>query len=380
VTGPTIGSAVGEQRAWGWVAHLREGGTTPWQAWDGLDKELGDSRGRYLPGAQQLELLRRLNSVGRPGADLATRVLTASAAGRGRPDLELVGAGAYSAFGPAPVDPAELPAGELIRVAASVLADQVAEAGPAPAATPKRPTRWRRGYRLVGDPELADPLRAQLVAHGRPPGGREPRILVMGADLATMTAHAWTHRGFTEGGPAWRDWLRLLRERSELPARANLLATARTWERRVGTARVHVVLDPVAVPHLAGCRHALTAPAVLPAEAGELGRRVSSVLGLLVLPDARATLLSAQLRPRVEAALRFGGGRPLAVPPAHHEWLLAAAERMREGVRRAGYAVHGDLDTLVPRWSESDPAHAGPSPEATLDLAIRVLLDERRTP
>ena len=57
----------GEQRAWGWVAHLRDGGTTPWQAWKGQ----GESRGRYLPGAQQLELLRRLNQAGRPSAALA---------------------------------------------------------------------------------------------------------------------------------------------------------------------------------------------------------------------------------------------------------------------------------------------------------------------
>jgi hypothetical protein len=305
-------------------------------------------------------------------------VLSASAAGRGRPDLELAGVAPGSRFGPAPVDPADLPAGELVRVAASVLADEVAAAGPpAPVAEP-RPSRWRRGYRLVGDAELADPLRAQLVARGRAPGGREPRVLVLATDLATMTAHTWIHRGFTEGGPAWREWLRLLRERRELPARADVLAVARAWERRVGKQRVHVVLDLGAVAGLAGERRALAEPAVLPAEAGELGRRVAPVLGLLVLPEARTTLLTTRLRPRVAAAVaRGGGGRPLVVPPAHREWVQAAAERMREGIRRAGYAVHGDLETLVPRWPErTDPAHAGPSPDATLDLAVRVLLDD----
>jgi hypothetical protein len=57
---------------------------------------------------------------------------------------------------------------------------------------------------------------------------------------------------------------------------------------------------------------------------------------------------------------------------------------MRDGVRRAGYAVQGDLETLVPRWPENgrsgvDPAHAGPSPEGTLALAVRVLLDGHGT-
>jgi len=376
-----IEAAVGEQRAWGWVSHLRDGGTTPWQQWQGL----GESRGRYLPGAQQLELLRRLNQVGRPAATLAEAVLAASAAGRGRPDLELLGAGPESTFGPAPVQPAELPAGELLRVAASVLADQVVDAG-VPDQGKQAPSAswaswWRRGYRLVGDPELADPLRAQLVARGRPPGGREPRVVVLGTDLATMAAHAWTHRAFTEGVTAWREWLRLLRERRQLPARADLLAVSRSWERRVGKDRVHVVLDPAAVPRLVGDRRPLATPATLPGECGELARRVGSVLGLLVLPDQRESLLSTRLRPRVEASLAgTPGASPLVVPPAHRDWVEAAAERMREGIRRAGYAVHGDADALVPRWPDDydpvgDPARGSPSPEATLDLAVRVLLD-----
>ena len=369
-----ISAVVGEQRAWGWVAHLRGGGTTPWQAWEGL----GESRGRYLPGAQQLELLRRLNQAGHPSAALADSVLAASAAGRGRPDLELAGAVPESAFGPAPVDPAALPAGELVRVAASLLADQVADAGLPEPEVRRRASWWRRGYRLVGDPELADPLRDQLVARGRPPGGREPRVLVVGSDLATMTAHAWTHRAFTEGVNAWHEWLRQLQERREVPARADLLAVCRAWERRVGKARVHVVLDLGAVPRLAGDRRSLAAPEPLAGEAGELARRVGSVLGLLVLPDARETLLTTRLRPRVEQAARsLPRTSALVVPPEARDWVEGAAERMRVGIKRAGYAVHGDLDALVPRWSAPAGTGVGPAPQATLDLAVRVLLDER---
>jgi hypothetical protein len=369
------GTGVDERRAWGWVGHLLQGGTTPWLAW----QDPGESHGRYLPGAQQLELLRRLNLAGPPSAELAGKVLDASAAGRGSPDLELVGVGRVSGFGPAPVDPRELPAGELVRVAASVLADQLVEAGhPAPA--PARPSWWRRGYRLVGDPELADGLRAQLVARGRPPGGRQARVVVCGTDLGTMAAHVWTRRAFGEGVNTWREWLRSLRERREIPARADLLAVCRAWEQRVGKDRVHVVLDLDAVSDVVGERRPLRTPASLPAEGGELARRVGAVLGLLVLPDARASLLTGSLRPRVDAAVQASGlGRPLAVPPAHRDWLERAAEEMRRGIKRAGYAVHGDLDRLVPAWPErSDPAHAGPSTEATLDLAVRVLLDAGR--
>jgi hypothetical protein len=51
---------------------------------------------------------------------------------------------------------------------------------------------------------------------------------------------------------------------------------------------------------------------------------------------------------------------------------------MREGIKRAGYAVHGDLDVLVPRWpAPAAGTGGGPAPQATLDLAVQVLLDER---
>jgi hypothetical protein len=373
-----IGTApgVGERRAWGWVAHLRDGGTTPWQEWSGL----GESQGRYLPGAQQLELLRRLNLAGRPSAHLATQVLEASAAGRGRPDLELVGVAPGSEFGPAPVDPAGLGAGELVRVAASVLADRLVDHPPAEQVDGPRGSRWRRGFRLVGDPELADDLRGQLAARGRHPGGRDPRILVVGTDLASMTAHAWTGRAFAEGVGSWREFLRLVHERGELPHRADLAAVARVWERRVGKERVHVVLDPAAVPRLAGERRRLAAPTYLPAEAGELARKVGSVLSLLVLPEEGERLLGSGLRPVVRRhAHAVRGAAPLVVPSPHRDWLEAAAERMRRRLTRAGYAVHGDLDALVPRWTSPGDDASAPSSDATLDLAVRVLLDEGST-
>ncbi|MEC9052271.1 MAG: hypothetical protein VX747_07415, partial [Actinomycetota bacterium] len=79
----------GPARAAAWVAHLREGGTTPWAEWAGT---VDGPTPPVLPGAQQLELLRRVNQRAAVPDALVERVLTASAAGRGRPDLELVGA------------------------------------------------------------------------------------------------------------------------------------------------------------------------------------------------------------------------------------------------------------------------------------------------
>lgn len=350
----------GGRRAWGWVAHLRDGGTTPWADWSGV----ADPAGWALPGAQQLELLRRLNAAGRPAATLAARVLGASAPGRGRPDLELVGAAEVHRFGPPPVDPAVLPADELIRVATSVLADDVVAAG-----TPERRVEgsrrpWRTRYRLVGDPWLADPAREAMIAHGRPPGGRGATVLVLGTDLPTMLVDTWTARSFSDGAPAWDDWLGSFVARRQLPPRIDLVRAARHWG-----GRVRIVLDPAALPRLLGVRRGvLPTPPVLSADATDLARRTGAVLGLLVLPERRTELLRAGLLPRLAAA----GGPALVVPAPREEWVRRRAERMRESLLADGYPVVGDPDVLLPR---PRAGVEGPREDGVLELALRLLLE-----
>jgi hypothetical protein len=355
----------GVRRAWGWIAHLLDGGTTPWAAWAGE----AEPRGRVLPGAQQLELLRRLNAERRPSRELAERVLGASAPGRGRADLELVGAAPIRRFGPPPVDPAHLPEDELIRVAVGLLAEDVVAAGLPDPPRPGWPRFWRPRYRLVGDPALADPLRAALTAQGRPPGGRRPTVLVLGASLDRMLTDAWTTRCFTEGAEPWRDWLEPRVRRDRLPVRADLWGTAHRWESRVGRDRVAVVLDPALLPGLVGVRR-LPVPSPPAADAVELGRRVGQVLGLLAVPDRRQALLEQTLRPRLEEC----PGPPLVVPERHREWVHRHAARLRDALLRAGYAVHGNPDSLLPGDPEGVPE---PSDAGVLAHAVR-LLHERR--
>jgi len=357
--------ADGERRAWGWVAALRAGATTPWREFTGT----AERGGRYLPGAQQLELLRRLNLAGRPGPTLVERVLTASAPGRGRPDLELVGVADESPFGPRPVDPATLPDAELIRVATGLIAEDLVAAGAPPPPPAGRPRPWRRAYRLVGDPWLADPARAELRRRGRPPGGRRPTIYVLGTDLATLLAHAWTTRAFDEGGGPWPDWLGGFVGHDRVPPRADLTRFARTWAERVGRSRVQVVLDPDRLPALVGVRRPLPGPPAYSADAIDLVRRVSAPLGLLVLPEERTRLLRETLGPRLADA----AGPPPGVPPQHADWVVQRAVRMRDELLGAGYAVHGDPDALVP-----DAPAEGTTPDdaGVLSLAVRLLLED----
>jgi hypothetical protein len=120
----------------------------------------------------------------------------------------------------------------------------------------------------------------------------------------------------------------------------------------------------------------------LPDEVGadgvELARRVSAVLGLLVVPDRRRDLLRRTLHPRLAALPEGLTGPPLAVPARHHAWLRARAARLREDLSGDGYAVHGDLDALLPPPTDPPdrPAGAGvPTEAGTLAVAVRLLLD-----
>ena len=365
-------SQVGTARAWGWVAHLRAGGTTPWLAWSGEAQPTT----RVLPGAQQLELLRTLNLAGGVDATLADRVLTAAAPGRGKPDLALVG-DASSPYGPQPVDPALLPADELIRVATSVLAEDVVALG---VPTPRRRLRqvWRRGYRLAGDPLEAAHVRDHLTGRGRPPGGWGARTLVLGGPLDQMLADVWTRRCFERGSGGWPEWLRFWQQRDDLPPRIDLAAVAERHAAR--HERVQVVLDRSRLPALLGVRR-LPPPVRPGADAAELSRRIATVVGLLVPPDERADLMTHTLLPRMPAT----GTAPVALPDEHREWVRAAAQRMARQLSRARYPVVGDPAVLVPKAGlvpSAEPVPTGsPAPsvasgQLVLDLAVRMLVDD----
>ena len=149
--------------------------TTPWARWAGA----GEPRGHYLPGAQQLELLRRLNAAGRglrrprrPGArrECARSRSRRPAAGR-RHDAAAVRSGPGR-----PRRPARRRAGPggLQRDRGRRRRRGAAGAGP----TDRCRRLWRRRYRARGRPACS-PSRASadLLARGR----REPGTELAGA-------------------------------------------------------------------------------------------------------------------------------------------------------------------------------------------------------
>jgi hypothetical protein len=346
-------------RAHGWVAHLRDGGTTPWLAWTGT----GAPGSRAVPGAQQLELLRRINLAGTTTPALADRVLAAPAAGRGKADLPLVGLTAPG-FGPQPVDPASVSAHELVRVASVLLADDLAALGPDPVVTSwARP--WRRRFRLVGDPVTAGVLREHLLGIGRPEGGPRPFVVAVGGPLDDLLARTWTQRCFEQGTKPWAEWLRFWRERDQLPARTDLGASVRRWHAR--RPFVRIVTETDRLPRQVGVRE-LPQVRVPGADQAELARRIAAVVGLRVGARERPALMRT-----LQRRMPGSGAAPVGVPEREQEWVAASAARMGRNLSRAGYPVVGDLADLAPRAVTSAPA--GADDQQVLDLAIRMVVD-----
>lgn len=339
-----------DDRGWGWLEHLRAGGTTPWSAWHGSAPDAGDR----LPSAQHLELLRLVNVAagGRPASRRMTeRVLTAPMTGRGRADLELTGEGT-ARFGPAPIDPERLAASDVLRVAASALATELVATRVAP---------WR-----------VEPLRRVRVVRRR---RRVERVEVLAGPYDAVLADAWAVASFSGIVPPWERWVRRAARHDLVPPRADLVAVAREWADVVGTDRV--------VVHTTPGLSALPSRVAGSAAGAALARQVRLALSVAVPPKRRRALLSGPLLSWLgrlpDAGLHDAGlpdaGRPDAAGPAGVPedaagWVAAEAARQRAGLRAAGYDFVGDPDLLQPTGA----CGTMPTAESALHLAVRLLV------
>ncbi len=399
-----------EAVAWSWVDHLRHRGTRPWLDWSAaLDRQpdhdpehAGQHAGpaaRSLPGATQLEVVRRL--AGRPAAAtvaftaLADLVLGRAAPGRGPDDLPLVRPGhdcddAPTRFGPPPVDPGALPADELVRVLVGTIAELLARSPDTPPRRrPGRARAARRGrpagfpassladFPVVGAPRLAPAVRSALAAAGHAPVEPPTAAVVLAEPVDRLLGQTWALRLQRGGIATWPRYVERWARQDALPGPADLAGAAARWAQRVGPERVHVVIagpgpDPAALArrvtgHVLGLSLVDTAgPRRLTPGQAELVRQVNRVLRGRV-PDDRHRRLLRLLVPRVADD---PAGHQVSVPPRNHGWAQRTADRAIETLCTAGYRVHGDPGALT----VASP-HV-PDPEAwdLLDVALDTCL------
>ena len=255
--------STGERRAWGWVdAPPRRAARRRGRDWRRRPRRPAAAPATSpAPSSSSCCAGSTWPAARRPA--LVERVLDASAPGRGRPDLELVGAAEESPFGPRPVDPADLPdrragagrrrpdrRGRRRRRARRAGAARRPAAALAPRATGWSATR--------GSPTRSAP---SWSPRGRPPGGRGRRSLVLGTDLGhdarrTPGPRAASPRAAPAGPTGCAGFAR----RDRLPPRVDLAADRPHLGRSASAAdRVGVVLDPDA-PRRGSSAYAVRCP------------------------------------------------------------------------------------------------------------------------
>ena len=328
---------------------------------------------RVLPGAQQLELLRRLNLAGSsarptgsngPGLDSPTACSP--------PPLPVAGSRTWrssgwatSPYGPRPVDPRDA-AGR--------------RAGPG------RHQRARRGRRR----RSACRLRRVACGGSGTAGTGSPATRSRPPPCAT-TSRAVVARRVGRRPRRWSSAARSTRCSPTCgPAAASSAAPAAGWSgcasgSSATTCPPRIDLPAVAARHAqpadrprpleaaaASCAYvACHRPSRPGADAAELARRIATVVGLLVPPDERADADDAH---RCCRGCPRRTAPPVGVPDEHREWVRAAAERMARRLSRAGYPVVGDPAVLVPTEAPAGPSVA--PTELVLELAVRMLVDD----
>ncbi|HEX2893444.1 MAG TPA: hypothetical protein VHO29_05520 [Marmoricola sp.] len=224
--------------------------------------------------------------------------------------------------------------------------------------------------------------------------GREVHVVVTARAVSRQVPSAWQERVKSRSTISYSDFVLAARDRTEAARgfwrNQDLLDVLARWGEALPPEQVHVVTVP-----LSG------------AGRDELAHRYCGVLGVdaarLELEQARSNsslgFTQAELLRRVNLALgerlpkpRLGyarvarwyltekfllpqGGRAPLLPQSAEAWCRALSQEWIDGIRRAGYAVTGDLADLLP-----DAAHfSADLPEAAetdqLDAAVRALAD-----
>ncbi|MGY2877014.1 hypothetical protein ACVW00_004204 [Marmoricola sp. URHA0025 HA25] len=359
-----------------WAGQLRTGSSPTWREFLARpDPEKSLRHDGPLPGAAQLELVRRLADQ-HPAvprfAELADLVLTTAGPGRGLVDAPLPWPAERTVGTPA-VEPDELPAEEILRACAGVLARLLAPEAALPSPRVARPWRpWRKGFTLLGGPTTVELVRGALHQRGLREGGARTTWFVLGGPLEDLMAQRWSARVRAGAGVRWQRLWRTAATNDRLPPAIALPTIARHVAEEFDPARVHVVLaeDPQgALEIVADVLGVAGGPVEAYADvlATDLLRRVNPPLGLAVGEEARRRIIDRVWRD-------LAGGEeaaPLGAPAAQLDWAVATGERMANALSAGRYAVHGDPAIVVP--TRRPGVRRVPDPDAVLAHALLVV-------
>jgi len=355
----------------GWYDAVRAGRPISWSAYL-ADPRPSDTA--VLVGAAHLELVRRLAE--RLGDHdtfpaLADRVIDTPAFGRGRVDIPLPVPGIASSGGPTPMDPASVPAGELLRVAVPVLAGLLHVA---PVPDPRR--RRRSGPRVVvhGNPGLAQPVERALRAAGVREGGRTAHHVVLVAPVDAAVFAMWTARVGSGASLRWRRIWDTVSDGRPLPPGVDPTRILATLDGRVRRDRIHLVVADG--PSAAAGRVGDLLGVGLDVPEAPSWARVDLARWLNWFHTAR--LEREERAVRVAALLEAPGGIGVpAVPAGRRSWAEQAAtlvrDRLVERASRDGYAVHGDLEEVGRLVGAAVDARQATGPASTLEAAIEAI-------
>jgi hypothetical protein len=370
-----------------WAGALSAGSTQTWAEFlDGPTAFVQGTSDEPLPGAAQLELVRRLSA--RPDvttdlpefARLAELILTTAGPGRGLVDVPLpwpvstgstTGGGAT--IGTPPVTPEALPAEELLRVCTGVLVRLLAAEPAAPAARVSRSWRpWRRGFTLLGAPTTVDLVRAALRERGLREGGSRTTYFVLGGPLEDLMAQRWSARVRAGGAVRWQRMWRIAATNDRVPPGIALPTIATHVAEEFAPDRVHVVLAEDPATTLAMVGDILGVPAApvaarYDALATDLLRRINPVLALTVGEEARRHVV-ARVWPEISAGEEPG---QLGAPAGQLDWAVETGARMATSLAGARYAVHGDPALVVP--TRRPGVRRSPDPDDVLAHALVVV-------
>ncbi len=309
---------------------------------------------------------------------LADLVLARSGPGRGPAHLPLLWpdddrSANLRRVGAPPVDPSAIPAGELCRVGAGVLAHQLIGLPSQPAVQQRRRRHrpWQRAFHLAGAPTTVAHVRDALAAAGHVEGGRSPEVVLVAEPLDVLLAQIWSARVQSGAPVRWVAFAARWAARDQLPPSANLSQIAAGWATRIGADRVHVVTGPDPVRQTADVLGLSVAPSPsqdLSPAAVDLLRRLNRVLHVRVPQDQIADHL------RRATALLPTGAAPdstLSVPGPQRAWVEERARRITADLRAGGYAVHGDLDRIAPRHSGAPHPRSADVLDLVLDTCLR---------